>query len=103
MILNAQETVFLHTAIKHEVDSNPHKKAQFDKIVKKIEEAKPEEHATWQPADNNNLYAEVGKEVKFYRCSKCGRLIMTTKCMDGKNLNDYPYCHCGARMNGGAE
>lgn len=100
MILNAQETVFLHTAIKHEVDKNPHKKAQFDKIVKKIEEAKPEAHGEW--VKDECFTTAGGDEVAFYRCSKCNRLIMAYKHSVPK-LTDFPYCHCGAKMNGGAK
>lgn len=35
----------------------------------------------------------------IYKCSECGRLISTT---DGKNniSKHYPYCHCGAKMEG---
>lgn len=38
---------------------------------------------------------------RFYICSKCGREIdvMTPD----ESLDDYPYCHCGARMIKGAE
>ena len=102
MILNAQETVFLHTAIKHEVDNNPHKKVQFDKIVKKIEEANPEAHGEWVLSEKDGSFTTAdGDEVAFYRCSKCNRLIMTYK--RSKVLTDFPYCHCGARMNGGTK
>lgn len=100
MILNAQETVFLHTAIKHEVDNNPHKKAQFDKIVKKIEEAKPEAHGEW--VKDEILTTADGDEVAFYLCSKCNRMIMAYK-RSRPQLTDFPYCHCGAKMNGGTE
>ena len=103
MILNAQETVFLHTAIKHEVDNNPHKKAQFDKILKKIEEAKPEKHGEWVLSEKDEILTTAdGDKVAFYRCSKCNRLIMAYKRSVPK-LTDFPYCHCGAKMNGGAE
>lgn len=35
-----------------------------------------------------------------YRCSVCGREIMSaTKA----NIEKYPYCHCGAKMDGGEE
>ena len=103
MILNAQETVFLHTAIKHEVDNNPHKKAQFDKIVKKIEEANSEVHGEWIFSEKDGVIATAdGDEVRFYHCSKCNRLIMAYK-HSAPQLTDFPYCHCGAKMNGGAK
>lgn len=31
----------------------------------------------------------------FYSCSECGRHI---NLICGAKLSDYPYCHCGARM-----
>lgn len=35
-----------------------------------------------------------------YRCSVCGREIMSAVKV---NIEKYPYCHCGAMMDGGAE
>lgn len=35
-----------------------------------------------------------GELVTRYKCSKCGRLIATLP----SKLVDYPYCHCGAKM-----
>lgn len=31
-----------------------------------------------------------------YQCSECGRSIHLDS--EVENLNDYPYCHCGAKM-----
>lgn len=35
-----------------------------------------------------------------YKCSECGRLLVDIT--DGKNkvAKHYPYCHCGAKMDG---
>lgn len=33
-----------------------------------------------------------------YRCSVCGREIMSAVKV---NIEKYPYCHCGAKMDGG--
>lgn len=43
-----------------------------------------------------------GKDIRdnFYTCSKCGR---TVNVLCGETLSDYPFCHCGAKMKGGAE
>lgn len=39
-----------------------------------------------------------GWDGKSYQCSACGRSIhLDTKMED---LSDYPYCHCGAKMEG---
>lgn len=32
-----------------------------------------------------------------YRCSVCGREIMSTP--NKVNMEKYPYCHCGAKMS----
>lgn len=39
--------------------------------------------------------------MAYYKCSECGRLIHTR---ESGLLKNYPYCHCGAKMQkGGAE
>ena len=51
---------------------------------------------------------KVGKWTKecdtefgsIYICSVCGRSVVTYG-IDNKSLSDYPYCHCGAQMEGG--
>lgn len=35
------------------------------------------------------------KRDNFYKCSVCGRSINV---ICGETLTDYPYCHCGAKM-----
>ena len=35
-----------------------------------------------------------------YRCSICGREIMSARVV---NVEKYPYCHCGAKMDGAQE
>ena len=43
----------------------------------------------------------------FYTCSNCGRMIRVPLFIDdpedNETLADYPFCHCGAKMKGGAE
>jgi hypothetical protein len=43
----------------------------------------------------------------FYTCSICGRMIRVPLFIDdpedNETLADYPFCHCGAEMKGGAE
>ncbi|SET05842.1 hypothetical protein SAMN02910413_1681 [Pseudobutyrivibrio sp. C4] len=61
----------------------------FDECLKRLEERK------------------VGKWIKVtetefgigYQCSECGRFILTES-IDGRKLEDFPYCHCGAVMRG---
>lgn len=47
---------------------------------------------------------KTGKWIEFpnhnaYKCSECGRVIETT---DGKRFvyKHFPFCHCGAKMEG---
>ena len=40
-----------------------------------------------------------GELVTRYKCSKCGRYIVTLP----SKLVDYPFCHCGADMRGDVE
>lgn len=35
-----------------------------------------------------------------YRCSVCGREIMSAVKV---NIEKYPYCHCGVKMDGGGD
>ena len=37
--------------------------------------------------------------MDIYRCSICSRLIVTWSA----RIDEYPYCHCGAKMKGRAE
>ena len=54
----------------------------------------PVRHATWV------LTADFGTS-EFYHCSCCGR----EEVRFGKSsiYEQYPYCHCGAKMDGGAD
>ena len=42
-----------------------------------------------------------GIHVTDYRCSECGRIVRDDTGYDVSA--DYPYCHCGAEMDGGGE
>ena len=37
----------------------------------------------------------LGEETNTYECSLCGRTIY---CYEEDELEDYPFCHCGAKM-----
>lgn len=39
-----------------------------------------------------------GIKVTQYKCSECGRTVMDDTGYDV--TKDYPFCHCGADMNG---
>lgn len=63
--------------------------------VKDIEALKPADvvpvrHGTWLPIVSYN---------NTYKCSECGRLLVDIT--DGLKMvaKNYPYCHCGAKMD----
>lgn len=56
-------------------------------------DAAPVVHGQWEQVQR---WATKAK----YRCSVCGREIMSATTV---NVAKYPYCHCGAKMDGGNE
>ena len=54
----------------------------------------PVRHGRWLPIVSYN---------NTYKCSECGRLLVDIT--DGLNMvaKHYPYCHCGAKMDGKEE
>ncbi len=55
-------------------------------------DVRPERHGHW--------VRETGafdKRDNFYHCSECHRTI---NIICGDKLSNYPYCHCGAKMDG---
>lgn len=62
-----------------------------NKAVSKVKElsAKQQKKGKWIEFPNHNAY----------KCSECGRVIETT---DGKRFvyKHFPFCHCGAKMEG---
>lgn len=56
-------------------------------------EAVPVVHGEWLKVQ------EWATKAKF-RCSVCGREIMSATKV---NTDKYPYCHCGAKMEGSSE
>ena len=53
----------------------------------------PVRHGRWEQVKRWSTKAK-------YRCSVCGREIMSAAKV---NIEKYPYCHCGAKMDGGAD
>lgn len=51
----------------------------------------PVRHGTWLPIVSYN---------NTYKCSECGRILVDIT--DGLKMvaKNYPYCHCGAKMDG---
>ena len=54
------------------------------------EDVVPVRHGTWLPIVSYN---------NTYKCSECGRLLVDIT--DGLKMvaKNYPYCHCGAKMD----
>ena len=46
-----------------------------------------------------SFYSEGDRAI--YKCSECGRYLEFTKGQD--ELKNYPFCHCGAKMEGDGE
>ena len=67
----------------------------LDKAIDEIEDAPTVDavevvHGRWEQVQR---WATKAK----YRCSVCGREIMSAVKV---NIEKYPYCHCGAKMDG---
>ena len=57
-------------------------------------DAEPVRHGRW-------VFEFALDDSNFYRCSECNRQeVLLAK----ESINEWcPYCHCGAKMDGGAE
>ena len=64
---------------------------QFEWFKRMVEKTRPQ--GKWEEIKSNPPEF-LGH--RFYICSKCGREIDVIT--PGESLDDYPYCHCGARM-----
>ena len=67
----------------------------FDAVISVLEKAPTVDavevvHGRWEQVQR---WATKAK----YRCSVCGREIMSATKV---NIEKYPYCHCGAKMDG---
>ena len=67
-----------------------------NKMMRRIQNLEPADvvpviHGKWLPIVSYN---------NTYKCSECGRLLVNIT--DGLNVvaKHYPYCHCGAKMDG---
>ena len=69
---------------------------QFEFLKRVVEEVRPK--GKWEEIKTNPPEF-LGH--RLYICSKCGREIDVIT--PDESLDDYPYCHCGARMIKGAE
>ena len=67
--------------------------ANIAKELEKLPSAEPE-----RKKEGKWIEIEKGIKVTRYKCSECGRSVMDDTGYDVSA--DYPFCHCGARMEG---
>lgn len=63
---------------------------QFEFFKRMVEKVRPT--GKWEEIATNPPFLDH----RFYICSECGREIDVI--IPDESLDDYPYCHCGARM-----
>lgn len=65
-----------------------------------VEERKVGKWIKYNTTEKIDMFGDRVK-VSSYKCSECGRIISDIS-EDGftNKLQDYPYCHCGAKMRG---
>ncbi len=61
--------------------------------LEQIKEKSDQESKTGHWIKEESVY---GWDGKSYQCSVCGRSIHLDAAVE--DLEDYPYCHCGAKM-----
>ena len=76
-----------------EYDQERHCCPRFNRVIRAtVEEVK----ANFTPKTGRWIEQEKGIHLTKYRCSECGRVVWDDVGYDV--CRDYPYCHCGARM-----
>lgn len=78
-------------------DNDEWKSAEISDLIKAYEKRQQGE---WIKVKADRMSIDMsGEIVTGYKCSICGRYIVTLP----SKLVDYPFCHCGAEMKGGAK
>ena len=100
LISRAALLEFAHNHIDGQVDCNDI--ARFPSV-----DAEPVRHGRWiTVCDTHGVTEDDGWWREWYaKCSKCGRMIPLNEYIcetqsPEKALTEYPYCHCGAKMDG---
>ena len=88
----AIDALHMHLMYRMGTDSN---KKRLDDWINSLPSAQPERI--------KGHWIEIASSNHTYKCSVCGRLLVNIT--DGKNkvAKNYPYCHCGAKMEGGEQ
>ena len=59
----------------------------------------PVRHGWWIPEEHEDRVSPtMTHKYRWYHCSLCGRRLIGFS-----NPKDAPYCHCGAKMDGGGD
>lgn len=88
--------------IKREDALNTFSNAFYSGLAAKIKsiptaDVAPVRHGRWEAIE---WWMNPSEEIiigRVYQCSECKRIIDLEH---DETLNDYPYCHCGAKMDG---
>lgn len=63
------------------------------KALPSVESVNPIKTGHWEKKEDRTDWYDAA-----YKCSCCGRELMTPYDLKDNLYNDYPYCHCGCRM-----
>lgn len=79
-----------------------------DKLEYMAVDTEPVRNGRWSLRSEEHIDTHTGEsvDVTFYlECSECGRRVLITdedavfNCNWRKMTEDFPYCHCGAKMS----
>lgn len=72
--------------------------SQYIEIIPSADVA-PVRHGRWIPEEHEDRVSPtMTHRYRWYHCSLCGRRLIGYS-----NPKDAPYCHCGAKMDGGGD
>lgn len=94
---------YLHSIGEGGADSLLFDRGQRRALINSIQDISAVEAADVQPVKRGRWIHDRGGydgRDNWYHCSECNR---TLNLICGKKLENYPYCHCGARMDGDTE
>lgn len=93
LLFTEEEPSMLLTEAGQMIHNSAIELALFEVVEAVKIDAVPVVHARWERINGSRKWG-IPKGFTCYRCSACGR---------EEEDNGEPYCHCGAKMDGGAE
>lgn len=111
-IMNPSKLRACYDALPHSNLSETKQKALEALITKYLNgELVPVVHGRWEIicASSRSYCTEEYDEDFYMKCSECGRMVFDISQDDAmvgnwkKIFNEFPYCHCGAQMDGGKD